>query len=156
MSRDEVNDFLMGGSGKAYEFKAINDSVTGTIIDSKLRQQTDFQTGAPQYWNDGSPKMMLQVSLQTSLQDDQDDAGVRNIYLRGGNFTATRGQGSSSLVAVKDAVKRSGATGIEPGGTLTLTYTGEGQAPTRGMNAPKLYTAEYKPPVYNVSLDELA
>jgi hypothetical protein len=151
---DEINDFLMGGTGKAFEFATIGDTVTGVIIEMKKRQQTDFQTGAPAFWASGEPKMMLQVSLQTTLQDDADDDGIRNVYLRGGNFVAVKGKGTASLVAVKDAVKRSGGQ-IEPGGTLTLQYSGEGPAPSKGMNAAKLYTANYTPASYAVDIDEL-
>lgn len=156
-TRDEVNDFLMGGSGKAFEFATLGDTVSGTITDMRKRQQTDFQTGAPMYWNDGSPRMMLQITLQTELQESEGDEGLRNLYLRGGNYTAVRGKGFSSLVAVKDAVKRSGAPdGIQIGGKLTLQYSGEGPAPTKGMNQSKLYTATYQPATYSVDLDELA
>lgn len=156
-TRDEINEFLMGGSGKAFEFNAIGDTVSGVIKEMKKRQQTDFVTGEPQYWNDGSPKLMLVVQLQTELQESEDDDGIRTVYLRGGNFTVAKGKGSSSLVAVKDAVKRSGAEdGIQPGGKLTMQYSGEGPAPAKGMNAAKLYTASYQPPSYSVSLDDLA
>ena len=157
-TRDEINDFLMGGSGKAIEFLNMGDTVSGVIVDMKKKQQTDFQTGAPVYWNDGSPKMMLMVSLQTDLQDDAEDEGLRNVYLRGGNFTASKGKGASSLVAVKDAVKRSGAPdGIQPGGKLTLQYSGEGPAPAKGMNPSKLYTASYQAPAApSIDLDEMA
>lgn len=152
---DEVNDFLMGGSGKAFEFGAIGDTVSGTIVEMKKQQQTDFQTGAPAFWNNGEPKMMLRVSLQTEMQDDENDDGIRNVYLRGGNFTALKGKGTASLVAVKDAVKKSGKP-IEVGGTLTLQFSGEGPAPAKGMNPAKLYTANYQPPTYAVDMDELA
>lgn len=155
-TRDEINDFLLGGSGKSFEFANIGDTVAGVIVEMKKTQQTDFQTGAPQFWNDGSPKMMLRISLQTELRDSEDDEGIRNVYLRGGNFTASKGKGTSSLVAVKDAVKRSGAQdGIQPGGKLTLQYSGEGPAPAKGMNASKLYVASYQPPTYNVDMDDL-
>ena len=152
---DEINDFLMGESGKAFEFGAIGDTVSGEILDMKKRQQTDFQTGAPVFWSNGDPKMMLMVQLKTDIQESEDDEGIRNVYLRGGNFTALKGKGTASLVAVKDAVKKSGKP-IEVGGTLTLQFSGEGPAPAKGMNPAKLYTASYIPPTYSVELDELA
>lgn len=156
-NRDEVNDFLMGGSGKAFEFANMGDSVSGIITEMKKQQQTDFQSGAPAFWPSGEPKMMLRVTLQTELQDDANDEGYRTVYLRGGNFTASKGKGTSGLVAVKDAVKRSGAPdGIQLGGKLTMQYSGEAPAPAKGMNPAKLYTAAYQPPVYAVELDDLA
>ena len=156
-TRDEINDFLLGGAAKAFEFENIGDTVTGVITDMKKRQQTDFQSGAPLFWNDGSPRMVLAITLKTELNESEDDEGLRNVYLRGGNFTASKGKGTSSLVAVKDAVKRSGAAdGIQVGGKLTLQYSGEGPAPSKGMNPSKLYTASYQAPAYSVDIDELA
>lgn len=154
--RDDINDFLMGTGGKAFSFEAIGDTVSGTIVEMKKRQQTDMQTNAPAYWDNGDPKMMLQVILQTELQEDEEDEGLRSVYLRGGNHTAVKGKGASSLVAVKDAVKRSGASdGIQPGGRLTLQYSGEGKAANKGFNPPKLYQATYVPSDDGISLDEL-
>ena len=154
---DEINDFLMGTGGKSFPFEEMGDSVTGIIMEMKKRQQTDLESGDPQFWANGDPKMMLVISLQTQLRDDEDDEGVRNVYLRGGNFLAVKGKGSSSLIAVKDAVKKSGASdGIQPGGTLTLAYTGEAAKSNRAFNAAKLYTASYSPPNHAVDLDEMA
>jgi hypothetical protein len=121
------------------------------------RQQTDMQTGEPAFWANGDPKYMLQVSLQTELHDSDDDEGMRSVYLRGGNFTVAKGKGTSSLNAVKDAVRRAGATnGLEIGGTLMLEYSGEGPKNKGGFNPPKLYTSDYTPPSYGVDIDEMA
>lgn len=155
--RDEINDFLNGSNAKAFAFDSVGDTVTGVIVEMKKTQQTDMETGKPVYWDNGDPKMMLRITLQTELQDDSEDEGVRSVYLRGGNFTASKGKGTSSLVAVKDAVRRSGTTdGIQPGGKLTLQYSGEGAKPNKGFNAPKLYTAHYEAPSFAVDLDEMA
>lgn len=155
--RDEINEFLMGSGGKSFPFDAIGDSVTGIIRDMKKRQQTDLDTGDPLFWQNGDPKMMLVVTLQTTLQDTEDDEGLRNLYLRGGNYEPSKGKGTSSLNAVKDAVRKSGADGgIEIGGALTLSFTGEAKASNRAYSAPKLYSAVYEPPSRAVDLDEMA
>lgn len=155
-TRDEVNEFLMGSGGKAFPFEAIGDRVTGTIVAMQKRQQTDMQTGDPVFWANGDPKMMLQLTLQTELSESDDDEGTRSVYLRGGNYIPTKGKGTSSLVAVKDAVKRSGTDkGIEIGGTLSLEYSGEAKATGKGFAA-KLYVADYAPPRYGVDLDDMA
>jgi hypothetical protein len=155
--RDEVNDFLMGNGAKAFPFDNLGDQVTGRIVEMKKQQQTDMETGDPQYWRNGDPKMMLRITLATDAQDSEDDEGMRSVYLRGGNPTPVKGKGTSSLVAVKDAVKKSGAEkGIEIGGTLTLQYSGEGAKTNKAYNAPKLYTASYKSPTYAIDMDELA
>ncbi len=156
-TRDEVNEFLMGSGAKAFAFDAIGDRVRGQIVAMQKRQQTDMQTGEPAFWSNGDPKYMLQVSLQTELQDSDDDEGLRSVFLRGGNFTVAKGKGTSSLNAVKDAVKRSGSDkGIEIGGTLMLEYSGEAPKNKGGFNPAKLYTADYSPPTYGVDLDEMA
>lgn len=155
--RDDVNEFLMGNAAKAFPFENLGDEVSGVITDMKKTQQTDMQTGEPVFWNNGDPKMMLRITLQTDLQDSEDDEGLRSVYLRGGNPVAVKGKGSSSLVAVKDAVRKSGATdGIQIGGWLKLGHTGLGQSANKGFNPPKLYSAEYRVPSYAVGLDDLA
>lgn len=154
---DDVNDFLMGNGAKAFPFENMGDTVKGTIVSMKKQQQTDMTTKQPAYWDNGDPKMMLVVVLQTELQDEDDDEGLRSIFLRGGNPKAVKGKGTSSLVAVKDAVKRSGTKkGIEEGGTLTLQYAGEGERSNRAFNPPKLYLANYEPPSFAVDLNEMA
>jgi hypothetical protein len=154
---DDANDFLFGGGAKAFPFENIGDKVAGEIKAMKKQQQTDMQSGDPVFWNNGDPKMMLRIELQTDLQDTEDDEGMRSVYLRGGNFVAVKGTGTSSLLAVKDAVRRSGSTaGIEIGGILTVEFTGLGQAANKGFSPPKLYTASYRAPMVSVSLDDLA
>ena len=83
--------------------------------------------------------------------------GCERSILRGGNYEIAKGKGTSSLNAVKDAVKRSGTDkGIEIGGTLALEYSGEAPKSKSGFNAAKLYTAEYSPPSYGVDLNDMA
>lgn len=155
--KDDANDFLFGGGAKAFAFEQLGDKVTGEIKAMKKQQQTDMQSGEPSFWNNGEPKMMLRIELQTDLQDTEEDEGMRSVYLRGGNFTAAKGSGTSSLLAVKDAVRRSGsANGIELGGILTMEYTGMGQAANKGFTPPKLYTASYRAPTAGIDMNEMA
>lgn len=153
---DEINAFLFGAGAKAFPFDNMGDMVSGKIVEMNKRQQTSIDDGTPQFWNNGDPKMMLVLTLQTELHDDDEDDGLRNIYLRGGNFEVAQGKGTSSLTAVRDAVKRSGSKmGIEVGGTLTLQWTGT--APKKGAyNPAKLYTAAYKAPSMAIDIDEMA
>jgi hypothetical protein len=155
-SLDEVNDFLLGGGAKAFPFDKQGDMVTGEIVDAVKRQQTSLDTGAPQFWDDGNPKMMLVITLQTSLRDDDEDDGKRTVYLRGGNPQVAEGKGTSSLKAVQDAVKKSGSKkGIELGATLSLAWTGV--APKKGgLNPAKLYSAAFKPAALSIDIDEMA
>jgi hypothetical protein len=132
----EANDFLMAGGVPSAKFPTVGTSVTGTIVrQPELRQQTDITSGKPKFWDDGSPRQQVVVTLATNERDATltDDDGERAVYVKG-NLTK----------AVREAVRTSGAKGLEVGGTLTVTFVGEGQA-ERGMNAPKLYSASYVP-----------
>lgn len=154
--KDDVNTFLQTQGAKAFTFEDVGATVAGEIVAMDLRQQTDMQTGEPLVWNNGQPRMVLVITLQTELQDDDNDDGQRTVWCRGGNFTVASGKGSSSLTAVKDALRRANATDIEPGGHLTVQYSGIGKSSNKGFTPPKLYTAVYKAPTRNVSLDDLS
>lgn len=149
-----VGDFLKGGGARAFPFDKRGDTVEGEIVSAKLRQQTSLDTGKPMTWDNGEPRMMLVVVLATSLRDDAEDDGERSIYFRGGNYQVKDGKGASSLTALRDAIKRTGAKDMEEGGWLSCTYSGDGPS-KKGFNAPKLYTCEYKPPAGRVSVDEM-
>lgn len=138
MSTDP-NSFLMGG-GKSAKFDKHGDSITGVITaEPELRQQTDFKTGKALFWDNGDPIMQMVVRLQTEQREDSDDDGIRAVYLKGGFKNPT------TQKAVADAVRAAGAKGLAVGGTLTLTYTGDGQAQSGGY-PPKFYSASYTPP----------
>lgn len=129
--------FLMGGGAASAKFEAPGDTIDGTIAEPpEVRQQTDIATGQPVFWPSGDPKMQLVVTLATTIRDDSDDDGKRRVYIKGKSLTE----------AVREAVRQSGAKGLELGGTLTVTYTGDGVASQRGFNPPKLYTAAYARP----------
>jgi len=156
MSFDEVNEFLNAGGAKSFPFEKMGDMVTGEIVDAVKRQQTSLDTGVPQFWDDGNPKMMIVVTLATDLRDDADDDGHRTIYLRGGSPQVAEGKGTSSLRAVQEAVKKSGSKkGIELGATLSLAWTGNGPK-KGGLNPAKLYSAAFKPAALNIDLDQMA
>lgn len=144
-----MSTFDLGGGGNSFSFDTPGDSVTGKIVAIEEQQQTDMDTGMPAVWENGQPKMMVRVELATDLRspDDPADDGKRSVYLKGSRKSETQ----SSLAAVIDAVKRaSGATSIAVGGTLTLTYSGDGVPSRKGYNPPKLYTAQYVAPQVNL------
>lgn len=141
-----ANDFLMSGGGaKAAKFPAPGTTVTGAIVrEPEVVQQTEFGTGRPLFWDDGKPRNQLVVQIQTEARDDADDDGVRAIYIKGKSLTG----------AVREAVKTAGAPGLELGGVLSVTYTGDGKA-ERGM-PPKLYTSQYRRPTSQAANQFLA
>ena len=132
-----ANDLLMGAGVPGVKFPEPGTSITGVICaEPEARQQTDFSTGEGLTWPSGDPKMQIVVRLQTQLRDNPDDDGIRALYIKGKSLTT----------AVRDAVRKTGANGLEVGGTLTVTYTGDGTSEHKGINPPKLYTAAYTPP----------
>jgi len=154
MSND-VNDFLMGGGGKAAKFEQLGDSVEGTITEVRLTQQTDMESQAPLFWSDGKPRMQLVVAIETDQRDGENDDGVRRIYAKGGNYEVASGSGKSLKDAIADAVKKVSAPTLEEGGWLKVAYTGEGKKTNRGFSSPKLYKAAYKVPVQSVAAADL-
>ncbi|KAB8196229.1 hypothetical protein FH608_005485 [Nonomuraea phyllanthi] len=142
-----ANDFLMAGGTTSAKFATPGTTVSGTICrQPEVQQQRDFTSGKPKTWDNGDPMMQLQVVLATDERDQEipDDDGERAIYVKG-----------AMKKAVQDAVRKSGAKGLEIGGTLTVTYTGDGTPSQRGMNAPKLYSAAYVPPAAKTANDVL-
>jgi hypothetical protein len=137
------NDFLLGGGGKSAAFDTIGDSISGTITaEPEVRQQTDIQSGKPATWDNGDPKYQLVITLQTTLRADDEDDGIRGVYIKGSKRAGTR----SLHDAVATAVRNSGADGLAKGGVLTIRFVGEEPSQTRGFNPRKLYEANYVPP----------
>jgi hypothetical protein len=151
----ETNDFLFGGGGKAAKFETIGDAVEGTITDAVVSQQTDMESNQPLTWPDGSPRMQLVITLQTTERIDDNDDGMRRIYAKGGKYEVASGAGTSLKDAIADAVRKAGAQSLTEGGTLKVGYSGEGKKTNRGFSAPKLYRAVYTAPVKSVDASDL-
>jgi hypothetical protein len=135
MTTDELNDansFLMGSSVTSAKFEAIGDTVTGVIEDAQKRQQADFATNKPLFWDDGNPRMQVVITLQTDEQTHEGDDGRRRIYVKG-----------QMQQALQEAIKASGLRGITIGDQLAVRYVGDGEAKPR-QNPPKLYKVFYK------------
>lgn len=138
-----AEQFLLGGGGKSAKFETVGATVTGKIAASpQVRQQTDISSGAALTWDNGDPKMQLVVQLQTTEHLDDEDDGMRNLYVKGSKDPASK----SMHAAVAAAVQNAGAKGLEVGGTLTVKYVGDGVSKTRGFNPPKQYEATYQAP----------
>jgi len=135
MSNDSYG-FLGGGRVPAGKFTNPGDSVGGLITEEpRETQQTNIENGDLLFWSDGSKRMQLLVTVQTDQRDDsEDDDGRRRLFVRGQMRTA-----------IQRAVNATDAKGLDVGGALVVTYTGDGE-PKNGGYAPKLYKATYTPP----------
>ena len=121
-------DALLAGGGKTAKFETIGTTHSGTITDVSVRQATNFDTGKPEFWDDGNPKQQIVVSIQTPERLDADDDGVRAIYINAWG---------EKLKAFRQAASEAKGK-PEPGDFFTATYTGDGEKPQRGY-APKLF-----------------
>lgn len=141
-----ADDLLMGGGIPSCTFPDVGTVWKGTVLAKETQQQRDMATGTPKVYDDGNPMMQVVITLQTDVRDpavDGDD-GQRKLYVKG-----------AMLAAIRTAVKTAGAPTVEIGGTLAVKYESDGTPSQRGFNAPKQYTAAYKPPVAVVSTDDL-
>lgn len=142
-----ADEFLMSGGVKSASFLEIGKTVTGTITrEPEVRQQTDFDTGKPLTWDDGTPRMQLMVVLQTTERDpaNPEDDGQRAVYVKG-----------QMKSVVRDAVRQAGAPGLKVGGTLTVTYVANGVPKRAGGKPPKQYSASYTAPAATAANDFL-
>lgn len=136
MSNDSY-DFLAGGGAPSAKFKSYGDTVGGVVLDEPTQQQQrNLESGELETWPDGNPKMQLVVTVQTDLRDPavEDDDGKRRIFIKG-----------QMRNAVQQAVIAAGARGIDKGGELHVTYTGDGERKGH-LTPPKLYAARYVKP----------
>ena len=147
---------LGGDGGKSWLPEEIGDMISGKVMESKSIQQTDFTTGAPLFWSDEKPRMQGVVNLQTDLRDDDDDDGIRTVWLKGGeNYEPKEGSGRSGMVALREALVAAGVEDCEDGGTLTVKYTGIAKPTTRGFQSAKLYKAKFEAPKASISVADL-
>lgn len=132
-------DDLLSSGGKSFKFENPGDTITGTIAAAPLvRQTTEFGTGKPQFWDDGSPQEQIVVTLNTALRDPSDpqDDGARSVYIKGWG---------PQLRAFRAAIQTAGAKPAV-GGTFTATFTGYGQKSAQGGFPPKMFEYRYEAP----------
>jgi hypothetical protein len=146
----------IGGGGKSWSPETIGDKISGVIRLVERRPQREFGTGKDLTWDDGRPRLLTYVELETDIKEDDDDDGVRALYAKGGkNFEAAQGSGTSMEVAIAEAVRAAGEKAIEEGATLAVQYTGIAKPTTRGYQGANLFRAQYKAPVSSVQADDL-
>lgn len=142
MAQEEYDEFMGGGSFTSFVFYREGDSILGTIMEPPEKlQQTDMDSGAPKFWDDGKPKWYFRLKLQTALRDPEnaDDDGVRSLALSW-----------KRLEAVRAAVVAAGEKNLKVGGQLWLRFDkfeDAKEAKYKTNPSKKFWTAKYKPPV---------
>jgi hypothetical protein len=126
-------------SNPSAKFAEIGDSHKGKIVSLDERPQTDIDTGQPLLFKDGTPRKQWVIGLM------KPDGETVALYAKGGKFKAETGSGEAMLTAIGLAVRAANASGVDVGGELAIAFTGLGEKKI-GKAAPKLFTAQYRPP----------
>lgn len=139
----DPNAFLME-TGKVPSFKwancKIGEGIKGTIArEPEVQQQRHYESDEPLFWDNGKPRLQLRLVLKTNLRDAdlEDDEGLRAVFVKGRMHKA-----------VAEAVRKSGAKGLEVGGELEVILSA--LIPTFNDNGKPMkdaydFTASYAP-----------
>lgn len=138
---NDYNAALMGAGGRSAKFEKVGDTLIGNIARVAMRQMTEIGSGALRTWPDGNPRMQLVVTLETGWQEDEEDDGLRNLYVA---------IPSQMQKAIADAVRKTGEQGLAHGGKLGVKFVRVEEPKTKGFNGQKIYTASYAAPTVSV------
>lgn len=119
-----------GGSWIKWSEANVGDVRKLVITGASKRQVTDYATGLPQTWDDGSPKQEL---VLTGTDPDTGDT-VNMVIKWWGNM-------KRAFVAAMNAQP------LEVGGTFALQWTGTDEPTRAGMSGAKQWKAQWKAPV---------
>jgi len=131
-----VDDLLSGASVPSLSFKdtQVGEGYTGTIVDLRTVQVRNYEDPTKlEFWDDGKPKLQIEVTLSTSYADpsDPDDDGRRRVFLFG-----------QKLKATKDEMAKKGMKKLEIGSTFKITLSGTKPSQNKRYNDVKLYAIE--------------
>jgi hypothetical protein len=148
MNLPDPNDLLSSKSVPSVSFKdaKVGDSFTGTITDLETAQVRNYDSGEPEFWDDGKPKLQIVVTLATDYIDPtlEADDGTRKVYLAG-----------QKLTAAKQAMKEAGIQKLEKGFQFTIAYVGSKPSSNKKYNDVKLYGITIVPSKSNMAVDAL-
>lgn len=144
----DPNSLLTGKAVPSISFKdaKVGDAFTGVISDLETAQVRNFETGDPEFWEDGNPKLQIVVTLETDYIDPAvpEDDGQRKVYLFG-----------QKLNAAKVAMKEAGIQKLEKGFQFTISFVGEKPSSNKKYNNVKLYGITIVPSKSNPAVDNL-
>jgi hypothetical protein len=135
---NEVEDFLTGGGVRSAKFENIGDMVKGVICEEPvMRDQTDIKTGEVKRFPDGNPMKQVVLTIITDplLHEDDDDDGLRRIYVK-----------SKMTEAMRSALKKAGVRGPAEGGKIAVKFVSEIPPQKRGHSPTKVYQVWYEDP----------
>jgi hypothetical protein len=132
MTTTVTDPFAGGTSTPSLSFKdaPVGTSFTCTVVEAPtLLQSRNFETGNPDFWPDGNPKMSAVVKVTVNGEE-------RSIWAA---------KPSAMFAAIASAQQTAGQQ-ITPGGTLVVTYTHDKPNENPRLNAAKQYSVVYTPP----------
>lgn len=148
MNASQMLDQIDSQTSKSVKFQQPGDTVSG-IIESVTAGQVHVYdsinqrpTNQPDYWQDGSPKVQVIVTIDTGTRDPsvEDDDGRRSVYIKGWGL-----QKRAWLNAVRAAGLRK-SSDVKPGDRFTATFTGYDPNSKNPNNPAKMfeYTIEHQ------------
>lgn len=144
-----VDDLLSGGGSPSLSFKdsTVGDSYEGTITELRAVQVRNYEDPTKlEFWDDGKPKMQIEVTLSTDYADpsDPDDDGKRRVFLFG-----------QKLRAAKEELAKKGFKTFEVGMGFKITLSGTKPSQNKRYNDVKLYSIELSAATTNPEVDEV-
>lgn len=145
----EANDLLVGSSVPTLSFKdtRVGEGYEGTVVSARTVQVRNYEDPTKlEYWDDGKPKLQIEVTLATDYADpsDPDDDGQRRVFLFG-----------QKLRAAQDEFRKKGLKKLEAGYHFKITLTGTKPSQNKRYNDVKLYEIEINPATSNAAVDAL-
>jgi DNA-binding CsgD family transcriptional regulator len=145
----EASDLLVGSSVQTLSFKdtGVGEGYEGTVLSARTVQVRNYEDPTKlEFWDDGKPKLQIEVTLQTDYADptDPDDTGERRVFLFG-----------QKLRAAQDEFRKKGLKKLEAGYQFKISLTGTKPSQNKRYNDVKLYAIEINPATSNSAVDAL-
>ena len=83
-----ASNLMTGGGSKPVSFPEPGTTYTGTIVHIREKQRKMYKSETLETWPNGDAKMTPVVTIQTELDEEDDDSGLRDVYCDAGKFTA--------------------------------------------------------------------
>jgi len=124
---------------KGFKFAERGDKIEGQIVAVEVKQLATFENpDTLETWSNGDPKLTPIITVQTELQDADEDDGMRSLYLRSGLYTAFQ-------AALKDAYQTKPSDEDLKGATIKVQFYKTAPASNPRFNDRKVYRALITP-----------
>ena len=143
----DLDSMFAPSARTALKGAAPGTSIEGEIVHREARQATEYGTGLPAVFPDGTPKKQIMVVIKTNERDplDPNDDGERSVWIKNwGN------QRKAFTAAMQAAGVKKTSEALAPGNRLKITYVGETrQTSSKGSWTEKTYE-------YAITLQQVA